>query len=133
MAQFKFQEWLGSDDDQIQTQTRRTEAPKVEVSTISAPVAILRPAMPAAGAAGDYTDVEMARLQSRQARFKASGVGEIAAQAVAWRLIERDRDRDDRRSCAECRHQSYEHCRKGLFPVGGFGIEILHRCRGFTE
>lgn len=81
----------------------------------------------------DISGIEQARYVLRTRRFITRGVEPGAAQAVAYRLIERDRERDDRRSCAECRHQADERCVRGLYPIGGFDIEILHRCKGFRE
>lgn|GEM_PF-2394206 len=127
MAQFKFQEWLESDDTDAQS-VSHNPAPGV-----SAPVRGNEDGVAFRTPIAAQTHIEQARYRARLSQFIASGIDYETAQIVAEDLIKRDRDMDDRRSCAECRHQSYKHCRRGLFSVGGFDIELLHRCRGYKD
>lgn len=66
------------------------------------------------------------RLQS----FQAKGIPTDGAQALANRLIRRDRQLDDRRSCAECVSFHAGRCRQGITPIGESTIQTLHRCKG---
>lgn len=68
------------------------------------------------------------RLQS----FQAKGIPTDDAQALANQLAKRDRQLDDRRSCAECQSFYAGRCKRGLYPIGESTIETLHRCKGFT-
>ena len=68
---------------------------------------------------------------SRVTLFATRGVPLTVAERLIYRLAQRDQELDDRRSCAEC--GMYDHgCMRGLEPAGGGGIEVLHRCAGFT-
>lgn len=49
-----------------------------------------------------WSDREIARFTFRHALFQRRGMPEPQAEALAERLVLRDRDRDDRRCCAEC-------------------------------
>lgn len=50
------------------------------------------------------TEREVSRHHFRTALFQRRGVPADQAEALADRLITRDRDRDDRRMCVECQH-----------------------------
>ncbi len=84
---------------------------------------------------------------ARLARFTDKGVTQIDAQALADRLVQRDRDSDDRRLCTECSHlQGYgaSSWRCGNWQAAGIGINPrstqlpaglvfqLQRCNGFA-
>lgn len=54
--------------------------------------------------------------------------GGAAAEALAEKLLLRDRDLDDRRLCAECRHcHAVPRCGQGLAV-----LEVFHRCDCFA-
>jgi|GEM_PF-3288449 len=70
-------------------------------------------------------------IASRVTLFVTRGVPVTVAERLIYRLAQRDKDLDDRRSCAEC--GMYDHgCKRGLEPFGGGGVTALHRCVGFT-
>ncbi len=81
----------------------------------------------------DFTDIEAARAKERLQRFISKGVGFEVAQGIARRLVTRDREQDDRRSCAECKHQEYGRCTVGHSAIGGFRITELFRCKRFEN
>lgn len=68
------------------------------------------------------------RLQS----FQGKGIADHDAAALANRLVLRDSQDDDRRSCAECMSFYAGRCKRGLYPIGESTIQTLHRCKGFT-
>lgn len=49
-------------------------------------------------------DREVGRMTFRLSLFQRRGVPEHEAEQLVDRLLERDRDRDDRRMCVECAH-----------------------------
>ena len=71
-------------------------------------------------------------IAERATLFATRGVPVTVAERLIYRLAQRDQELDDRRSCAEC--GMYDHgCMRGLEPVGGGGVEVLHRCAGYTH
>jgi hypothetical protein len=80
----------------------------------------------------DQTDEESDLMRERHQYFIAKGLKVEQAQEVAQLLLYRDRDCDDRRSCAECGMYNFG-CHRGLEPVGGGGFLVLHRCHGFKD
>lgn len=90
------------------------------------------------GISSPSADAQMTTTQdsplndSRRQMFIAKGVSKDDAQVLAMRLFERDERWDDRRSCAECTNFEYGHCLVRRQPFGGGGIEVLHRCQGFS-
>ncbi|NLY64619.1 MAG: hypothetical protein GX070_06665 [Alcaligenaceae bacterium] len=74
-------------------------------------------------------DIEVARAKERIRYFTDKGVRLEVAQ---W-LVIRDRQQDDRRSCAECRHQEYGRCTVGHSAIGGFRITELFRCKRYEN
>ena len=74
---------------------------------------------------------EQALCEWRSALFVSKGVPQQQADMVAARLLERDRDMDTRRSCAERQQFTRGRCALRKQPFGGGGIEVLHRCSGF--
>ena len=78
--------------------------------------------------------------------FLAKGLDEAAAEGLAYNLVMRDRDGDDRRVCLECRHlKGFSVLRCDNWKVAGiatssdsafvhqdFGM-LLQRCDGFSS
>ncbi len=94
------------------------------------------------------TGREIDTFTARQARFTGKGVSRAGAEAMADRLVIRDRERDDRRCCLECRNLSgYGHTswRCGNWQRAGIAISSrdnkvpsefavqLQRCAGFAS
>ena len=77
------------------------------------------------------TDAEQHLIDWHVRRFTGKGIPKQEAQALAERLLRRDRQDDDRRSCAECASFRAGVCIQGRQPFGGGGIEVLHRCKWF--
>lgn len=83
---------------------------------------------------------EIDRFLSRQAGFTNKGLMADEAEAVADKLVFRDRDGDDRRVCLECSHlQGLARWRCGNAERAGVGRDLprelvlmLQRCPGFT-
>ena len=81
---------------------------------------------------GHWSDSGTRLTKQRTHLFVMRGVLFEVADTLACSLVDRDRSGDDRRSCAEC--DMYDHsCVRGLEPVGGGGVEVLHRCKGFAD
>jgi hypothetical protein len=80
----------------------------------------------------DQTDEESNVMLERYQSFITKGLTVDQAREAAQLLLYRDRDYDDRRSCAECAMYNFG-CNRGLEPVGGGGVEVLHRCKGFAD
>lgn len=79
---------------------------------------------------------EIAAFTARLTRFAGKGLSVADAEAMADRLVIRDRDGDDRRLCLECRHLSGRRCT--AWRIAGIGgPEVgdlrtkLQRCDGF--
>jgi hypothetical protein len=60
--------------------------------------------MTPASIAGTWTGREIDRFSKRVVMFASRRLTNVAAEKLAERLVERDRDGDDRRICLECRH-----------------------------
>lgn len=86
--------------------------------------------------AGTWTDDDIARFSERCARLMRWGWPEADAQALAERLVIRDRSGDDRASCIECQHHRPGRCGNhraaGLHSpdVGHDLAAMLQRCPG---
>ena len=81
---------------------------------------------------GHWSDSGTRLTKQRTHLFVMRGVLFEVADTLACSLVDRDRSGDDRRSCAEC--DMYDHsCVRGLEPFSGGGVEVLHRCKGFTD
>lgn len=63
--------------------------------------------------------------------LKAKGIPAQFADILACSLMRRDRQLDDRRSCAECMSFHEGQCLQRMTPIGETTIHTLHRCRGF--
>jgi len=83
--------------------------------------------------AGDSTEQEAALSARRVQLFQDKGISDHEAAAMARRLVQRDRELDDRRSCAECSSFHAGICRQRITPIGETTIYTLHRCKGFQE
>ena len=81
-------------------------------------------------------DTRLSRDDSRTnitRALKAKGIPAQSADALASRLVERDRQLDDRRSCVECLSFQDGNCLQRITPIGEITIYTLHRCTGFQE
>ena len=84
-----------------------------------------------------WTDADIARFTDRRARLMRWGWPEAEAEKLADRLVQRDRDIDDRVSCTDCQHYRPGRCgnhrRAGLHApdVGRDLAALLQRCPGF--
>lgn len=79
--------------------------------------------------APEWNDVEIQAFADRRDRLLRWGYSDQQADGLAERLTLRDREQDDRRLCAECRHGRSRRCPDGE-PMPG---DVLHRCGGFCE
>jgi len=94
------------------------------------------------------TGSEIDTFTARLARFTDKGLTTDDGEALADKLVTRDREDDDRRLCLECRHLSgYGHTswRCGNWEAAGVAIrprdtqlvvdlvQRLQRCDGFTR
>jgi len=84
-----------------------------------------------------WTDADIARFETRRARLLRWGWAEPDAEALAERLVIRDRERDDRVSCTDCQHYRPNHCgnhrRAGLSTseIARDLAALMQRCPGF--
>lgn len=82
----------------------------------------------------------------RMEAFVARGLNEPKAEELADRLVRRDRESDDRRTCFECRHlKGFNHLRCDNWKVARIcsteegalrnkeECVILQRCNGFSD
>lgn len=89
-------------------------------------------------AAVAWTDADIARFLARRHRLMRWGWAEPEAEALAERLVLRDRERDPRVACADCTHyrpgRCSNHRRAGLASaeVGRDLAGRLQRCPGFA-
>lgn len=80
---------------------------------------------PSPDAAMNGAEIEM--LQRRVDHFQRQRIGADVSEMLADRLTQRDREGDDWRACAECRHGNARRCADGApLPIG-----MLHRCDRF--
>ena len=90
-------------------------------------------------AAVAWTDADIARFLDRRARLMRWGWAEPDAENLAERLAIRDREHDDRVSCADCRHYRPGRCGNhsaALLNTADIGRDLavtLQRCEGFAE
>ena len=82
---------------------------------------------------GHWSESEVLLCMERTRQFVRRGVPELIADELACRLVERDRQEDTRRTCAECRAFRNGGCIQGKRPVCGGGVEVLHQCQGFID
>lgn len=90
-------------------------------------------------AAVAWTDGDIARFLGRRVRLLRWGWPEHEAEALADRLLRRDREADPRVSCTDCRHYRPGHCgnyRRAGLNVADIGRDLaamLQRCDGFRR
>lgn len=77
------------------------------------------------------TEQQAALYAERLQAFQGKGIPDNDAAALANRLVMRDSQDDDRRSCAECLSFYAGNCRQRITPIGETTIHTLHRCNGF--
>lgn len=88
-------------------------------------------------AAVAWADADIARFLDRRTRLLRWGWSERAAEALAEKLVIRDREADPRVICGECSHYRPGRCgnhrRAGLYSpeVGRDLAALLQRCLGF--
>lgn len=88
-------------------------------------------------AAVTWTDGDIARYQGRLARMLKWGWPMADAERQAERLVNRDRDADERVSCTECQHYQPGRCANyqcaglNVADVGRDLATLLQRCHGF--
>lgn len=89
---------------------------------------------------------EVTKFIAREERFIVKGIRPEVAEATADKLVIRDREKDERRLCLECKHlNGYTtlrcnnwkkagicHSSEGAFVSSDFAI-LLQRCYGFEE
>jgi hypothetical protein len=86
-----------------------------------------------------WNDADISAFLNRRARLLRWGWAEPDADALAERLVARDREQDSRVSCIECTHYRPGRCgnhrRAGLHThdLGRNLAELLQRCAGFTQ
>jgi hypothetical protein len=87
---------------------------------------------------------EINAFMARLARFSDMGLGLEVAEAIADRLVVRDRDADDRSVCLECTHlrrerrcANWEHAgvavRASAAQLPAEFVSLLQRCNGFSQ
>ena len=88
-------------------------------------------------AAVAWTDADISAFIERRARLLRWGWAEPEAEKLAERLVKRDREHDERVSCADCAHYQPGRCSNhrcaGLnaAEVGRDLVALLQRCHGF--
>ncbi len=96
-------------------------------------------AAPCDTAAVGWTDADIARFIDRRGRLLRWGWPEAEAEKLADRLVQRDREHDERVSCTDCQHfrpgRCGDHRRAGLTApdVGRDLASLLQRCPGFCN
>ena len=74
------------------------------------------------------TGREIDTMAERTSLFNRRGLPALDAERLADKLVNRDRDGDDRHLCVECRH-----CRPGLRCVNKLAVlHVLQRCDHFV-
>lgn len=75
------------------------------------------------------TGAEIDTFKARLARFTDKGFSLVDSEALADKLVARDREGDYRHLCAECVHCRFgKRCTKKLAV-----LDILQRCDHFTS
>jgi hypothetical protein len=84
-----------------------------------------------------WTDADISRFTKRRDRLLRWGWAEPDAEKLAERLVQRDREQDDRVSCTDCGHYRPGRCGNhrqaglGTVDVGRDLATLLQRCDGF--
>lgn len=89
------------------------------------------------------TGREIDSFTERSSQFYRRGMQSVNAEALAYTLVNRDRDDDDRRLCLECSHLTGQRgaWRCGQWQRAGMGaagipaglVLVLQRCDGFRN
>lgn len=88
-------------------------------------------------AAVAWTAGDISAYLDRRARLLRWGWAEAEAERLAERLVTRDREHDERVSCADCEHYrrgrcgNYQHAGLSTAEVGRDLAALLQRCPGF--
>lgn len=77
-----------------------------------------------------WGDKQIARFQYRVGLFKRRGMREPDAETLADRLAERDWEKDDRRTCVECKHLQRSLTCFLKLPITVDWMQLI-RCEGF--
>jgi hypothetical protein len=86
-----------------------------------------------------WTDADIASFQARRDRLARWGWTEDAAEALAARLVQRDRAHDERVCCADCSHYRPGVCRSYMragLQAADLGRDLagmLQRCPAFNS
>ncbi|MGR4869695.1 hypothetical protein ACIPRI_12605 [Variovorax sp. LARHSF232] len=106
------------------------EIPKVETQSASDPKQDIDrwcwPNDPGPDAA--MNSAEIALFVGRHVRLLALGLRDCEAERLAETLTRRDREHDDRHSCAECRQGRARRCADGVPPIADCCI-VVHIAR----
>lgn len=119
--------------DPAETQQIRASSQDSQDSQACLPTNVSAPTL----AAVAWTDEDIARFAEREARLLRWGWPAAEAEAMAERLVLRDRQRDDRVSCTECDHYRPGRCGNHRAAdlhaplVARDMAALLQRCGGF--
>lgn len=84
---------------------------------------------------GNVGKAQIAQIHNPQSvrlrLFQSKGVSGQEASDIVQLLNQRDKELDDRRSCAECMCFFADKCQKRINPIGETTVQTLHRCIGF--
>jgi len=126
--------WLGDGQaPPVNNVTFAVLADALQAASNDATTAVTKP-VSTETAPGATTDAKVSRNASRTKftqAFMAKGIAAQSADMLARSLMQRDRQLDDRRSCAECKSFHKGQCLQRITPIGETSIYTLHRCRGF--
>ncbi len=113
--------------DPLRALIRQHKAELLEIARRSNSNGLLSPQQASDCHAGGWDDAEIQSFTTRVLTFVRHGVAVAAADNLAERLTLRDREGDDRRTCAECAHGWSARCPDGApLPTA-----VLHRCPRF--
>jgi len=76
-----------------------------------------------------WSESEIRVFSERRDRLLRWGYSEQRAESLAERLTLRDREHDDRGTCAECQHGRAKRCPDG----GPLPADLLNRCHSFKS
>jgi hypothetical protein len=88
-------------------------------------------------AAVAWMEADIGKFITRRDRLLRWGWTEPDAEKLAERLVQRDREQDDRVNCIDCRHYrpgrcgNHRHAGLGTSEVGRDLASLLQRCPGF--
>ena len=89
------------------------------------------------------TGREIDAFTRRASQFNRRGMPSVNAEALAYKLVNRDREADDRRLCLECVHLSgqrgawrcsqWQRAGMGAAGIPAGLVLVLQRCDGFRN